>query len=412
MTPVIEILVVGNEILSGRTQDRNAVHIVESLMKEGFPVSYISIVGDTEPDLTGAFQTAVKRADIVLASGGLGPTSDDITVQALAEAFGCQLILDEEVLSNITDLFRRRDRFMSESNKKQAYLPSGAVALENTLGTAPGILFERNGCSVYLMPGVPKELQTMFDLTVLPHIIDSHEPLKTETASVKVSGISESELYDRIVHLPGAVKAFSYYPGFDGIEIKISTCEDAPMDASLLRDEIVNILGNLVYSSQGESLEQIIGKMLIESGTTIGVAESCTGGLIANRLTNTPGSSAYMLAGVVAYSNDSKHEILGVDTSLIESHGAVSAEVAEAMARGIRKITGAQIGLSTTGIAGPGGGSPEKPVGLMYTGISSNQGNQTKKLQFVEDRLINKGRMSQAVLDLLRLHLKKRLATL
>ena len=407
MTPVIEILVVGNEILSGRTKDRNAVYIVESLMKEDFPVSYISIVGDTVSDLTGAFQTAAKRADIVLTSGGLGPTSDDITVQALAGAFGCELSLDEEVLNSIKDLFRRRNRFMSESNEKQAYIPSGAVPLENTLGTAPGVLLERNGCSIYLMPGVPRELQTMFDLIVLPQITDSYEPLQMETASVKVSGISESELYDRIQHLPGAAKAFSYYPGFDGIEIKIRTGEDVPVNAASLRDEIVNILGNLVYSSQGESFEQVIGRMLIESGTTIGVAESCTGGLIANRLTNFPGSSAYMLAGVVAYSNESKHKILEVDTSLIESHGAVSAEVADAMARGIRKITGAHIGLSTTGIAGPGGGSPEKPVGLMYTGISSDHGNLTKKLQFAENRLINKGRMSQAVLDLLRLHLKR-----
>ena len=407
MTPVIEILVVGNEILSGRTKDRNAVYIVESLMKGGFPVSYISFVGDTEPDLTGAFQTAAKRANIVLTSGGLGPTSDDITVQTLAGAFGCELSLDEDVLNSIKDLFKRRNRFMSESNEKQAYIPSGAVVLENTLGTAPGVLLERNGCSVYLMPGVPRELQTMFDITVLPQITDSYEPLQTESVSVKVSGISESELYDRIAHLPGAVKAFSYYPEFDGIEIKIRTGEDAPVNAASLRDEIVNLLGNLVYSSQGESLEQVIGRMLIGSGTTIGVAESCTGGLIANRLTNFPGSSAYMLAGVVAYSNESKHKILEVDTSLIESHGAVSAEVADAMARGIRKITGANIGLSTTGIAGPGGGSKEKPVGLMYTGISSDHGNFTKKLQFTENRLINKGRMSQAVLDLLRLHLKR-----
>lgn len=412
MTPVIEILVVGNEILSGRTIDRNAAYLVDSLMKEGFPVSYISIVGDTEPDLAGAFRTAVERADIVLTSGGLGPTSDDITVQALAGAFGRELLLNQEVLSSIQDLFSRRNRFMSESNEKQAYIPSGAVPVENTLGTAPGIHLEENGCSIYLMPGVPKELQTMFDITVLQRITDTYEPLQVETASVKVSGISESELYDRIAHLPGATKAFSYYPGFDGIEIKIRTGEDAPMNAESLRGEIVNILGKIVYSSQGESLEQVIGKMLTGSDTTIGVAESCTGGLIANRLTNYPGSSAYMLAGVVAYSNESKHEILGVETSLIGTHGAVSAEVADAMAQGIRNITGAHIGLSTTGVAGPGGGSTEKPVGLMYTGISSEHGNLIKKLQFTEDRLINKGRMSQAVLNLLRLHLLKRLVTL
>lgn len=409
MTPNIEILVVGSEILSGRTPDRNAAYIIDSLMKAGFPVRYISIVGDIIPDIADAFRLAVRRSDVVLATGGLGPTSDDVTVEGLARAFDWDLVLDEDVLRRISDLFKRRKRIMSASNRKQAYIPAGAVPLKNPIGTAPGISFERDGHVIYLMPGVPVEMRMMFDQAVLPRIQSSFEPSPIETATLHVTGISESELYDRIGKLPGAREAFSYYPGPEGIVIGIRTGEDSPMTAAALRDEIIGILGDLVYSTSGESMEKVIGDMLIRAGITIGIAESCTGGLITDRVTNIPGSSAYLQAGFVTYSNESKCTVLGVDPGIIERYGAVSAEVAGAMAEGVRSLTGAVIGLSTTGIAGPGGGSAEKPVGLMFSGISSEYGTETKKLQFAEDRLINKRRMSQAVLDMLRLHLKKRL---
>lgn len=408
MTPVIEILIIGNEILSGRTRDQNASYMIEGLMKAGFSVSYISVVGDTLSDLAGAFRTAVDRSDIVFATGGLGPTSDDLTVQALAAAFGCELILDEKVLKHIEALFRRRNRIMSDSNRKQAYIPVGAVSIENAIGSAPGVLFERDGCSIYLMPGVPYEMQAMFDRMILPRVIESYIPVPPDAATVSVSGITESELYDRIGNLPGACDSFFYYPGPDGIVVRILTGKDAPLGAGALRDEVVGLLGDLVFSTNGESIEQVVGALLTRSHLTVGVAESCTGGLVTDRLTNVPGSSAYLLAGVVAYSNESKHELLGVDPGLIMQHGAVSAEVAGALADGIRRVTGANIGISTTGIAGPGGGSAEKPVGLMYTGISSSSGTDIKELQFVEDRLINKRRMSHAVLNMLRFHLKKR----
>ncbi|MCE5251219.1 competence/damage-inducible protein A [bacterium] len=408
MTPVIEIIVVGNEILSGRTIDCNAAYLIDTLMKAGFPVRHVSVVGDYIPDISVAFRTALERSDVTLATGGLGPTSDDVTVQALAEAFGRELVLDEEVLGRIEALFRRRKWFMSESNKKQALIPTGAVPLVNPIGTAPGISLELNGHVVYLMPGVPNEMRLMFDQEVLPLIRDGYESSKAETATVHVTGISESGLYERIGILPGAREAFSYYPGPEGIAVVIRTEENAPMSASALSDEIVAILGDLVYSTGGESMEKVVGDMLVGNGLTIGIAESCTGGLVTHRLTNVPGSSAYLLAGLVTYSNESKCSVLGVDPGLIGSHGAVSAEVAGAMAEGVRNVTGADIGLSTTGIAGPGGGSDEKPVGLLYAGISTVYGTETKKLQFVVDRLINKSRMSQAVLDILRLHLKKR----
>jgi nicotinamide-nucleotide amidase len=228
-----------------------------------------------------------------------------------------------------------------------------------------------------------------------------------EVETVRATGISESELYDRIKHLPGAREAFAFYPNPEGILVRIQTGNNAPMGARALLDEVVRALGEVVYSTSGESLEEVEGKLLTERGVTLGVAESCTGGLISHRITNIPGSSAYFLCGVVSYSNESKRDVLGVDAELIARHGAVSAEVAASMAEGVRRIAGADIGISTTGVAGPGGGSASKPVGLMYTGYATKSGVSTKRLHFVEDRIINKNRMSQAVLDILRLHLER-----
>jgi nicotinamide-nucleotide amidase len=223
---------------------------------------------------------------------------------------------------------------------------------------------------------------------------------------LRVTGISESELYGKIGTLPYAQDAVKYYPGPEGIVVKITADEDSPVSALTLQEQIIDILGELVYSTKGESLEQVVGEMLLEKGMTIAVAESCTGGLVAHRLTKIPGASRYLLCDVVAYSNESKQKILGVEKELIETYGAVSAEVVSAMSRGVRNISGADIGISTTGIAGPSGGSEKKPVGLMYIGISTDNENETKKLQFVEDRLININMMSQVVLDTLRYFLK------
>jgi nicotinamide-nucleotide amidase len=241
---------------------------------------------------------------------------------------------------------------------------------------------------------------------VLPEIVRTRTTEPVETAAVRATGISESELYDSIRGLPGAMEAFAYYPNPEGILIRIRTAPGAPLGAAALRDEAVRILGPRVYSTGDETLEQVVAKLLTERRLTLAAAESCTGGLVAHRLTNVPGSSEYFLCEVTAYSNESKVEMLGVDPALIAAHGAVSAEVASAMAEGIRARTGADIGISTTGIAGPGGGSPEKPVGLMFAGYASGSGSQTKRLHFMEERIINKQRMAQAILDIVRIHLQ------
>lgn len=409
MTPSIELLIIGNEILSGRTIDRNASFLIHRLAEAGFSARHITVVGDDMTDLVRAFRIAAGRADIVLATGGLGPTSDDLTVEAASGAFGRNLVLDEGVLLAIEELFRRRKRFMSESNRRQAMLPEGATAIPNPLGTAPGIRMNSGDAVVYLMPGVPAEMQAIFSESVLPEIARSFEPEQVETANVRVTGMSESELYDTIRLLPGAREAFAFYPNPEGILVRIRTGKDAPMGASALRDEAARLLGGRVYSTNDESLEQVVGRLLKERRKKVGVAESCTGGLVAHRLTNIPGASDYFLCGVIAYSNESKHEVLGVDPALIARYGAVSAEVAAAMAEGVRRISGADIGISTTGIAGPGGGSVEKPIGLMFAGYSAEEGKETKKLHFAEERIINKHRMSQAVLDILRIHLENEL---
>ena len=410
MKPIIEIVVIGDEILSGKTTDTNAPYMRDALAETGFPVRFISIVGDKQSEIVHALRGATERAHIVLVTGGLGPTSDDVTVEAAAAAFGLKLIPDEEILKRIEEVFRRRNLFMSESNKKQALIPEGAEPLRNPIGTAPGVCLKvlsdasPAGFSsvIYLMPGMPLEMQAIFDSIILPRIGESYESSFFETATISVTGITESQIYDAIRHLPGAKDVFAFYPGYSGIEIKIQTNERSPLKVPELKKKVIEILGDNVFSTDGESLEQVLANMLIVKRITIGVAESCTGGLITHRLTNIPGSSSYMLCGVIAYSNESKHDILGVDQELIDTYGAVSAEVAAAMADGVRQIAGSCIGISTTGIAGPGGGSAEKPVGIMYTGISSDRGTHTKRLQFSEDRLINKMRMSQAVLDILR----------
>lgn len=407
MNTRIEILIVGNEILSGRTIDTNTAFMRESLADAGFEVSFVDVVGDDIETIASMMNYAVGRADVVLVSGGLGPTSDDVTVEALAHAFGRKLYLDEGVMRTIEELFKRRNWFMSESNRKQALIPEGAEPLRNLNGTAPGVMIrvgreDKSDALIFLMPGVPHELRGLFTREVLPRLKEAYVPIAIETASLSVTGIGESALYDKVKHLPGAEKALAFYPHFTGIDVKIRTEEGAPMNASALRDAIVGIIGDFVFSTNGDTLEKVVADMLIGRGVTIAVAESCTGGLIADRLTDIPGSSAYMLMGVVAYSNDAKVKALGVDPVLIERHGAVSHEVAAAMAEGVRKVAGADIGISTTGVAGPGGATPQKPVGLLFTGYADASGVSTKELQFVEDRRINKNRMSQAVIDNLR----------
>lgn len=411
--PVIEILVVGNEILSGRTVDTNSAAIRDMLTGAGYRVAFIGVVGDSRAGIARSLHHAAARSDIVIVTGGLGPTSDDMTMDAVRDAFSVDLVEDSRVIGWIEARFRRFGRPMSDSNRKQALIPRGAEAIENPAGTAPGVRLvltadmpSGGGApELYFLPGVPVEARMLFETEVLPRIAARFPPPERDTAVVKVAGISESALYDRLRSLPGAEEMLSYYPGYDGIEVGIDAGADAPVTAAGMRDAIVALLGDHVYATDRRGIEKVVADLLTDRRRTVAVAESCTGGLIADRLTDVPGSSEYFLQGVVAYANEAKTGTLGVDSALIREHGAVSEPVAAAMAEGVRRLAGADIGLSTTGIAGPGGGSPEKPVGLMFAGIATADGVETKRLQFPGDRRINKQRMSAAVLGMLRLHL-------
>ncbi len=406
-TPVIHIVIVGDEILTDPGRDKNAQFLVDSLKSSGFPVHEVTVIGDSLAGIEGVLKGALGSDDIVLVTGGLGPTSDDRTAEAAARALGRPLYMDESVLEHIEALFRHRNRRMTVSNRKQAMIPENSIVLRNDHGTAPGILLSAERTDIYLMPGVPVEMRELFSSRILPRIRERFRPEPLETAVVRVSSISESLLYDKIGSLPGAKEAFSYYPSPYGIEIRIATGKKSAYSAVALQEKVCEMLGDIVFSTRGESLEEVVGALLAESGMTVAVAESCTGGLIADRLTDVPGSSRYLLCGVVAYSNESKVSVLGVEPELIKTYGAVSAAVAASMAEGIRKIANADIGVSTTGIAGPGGGTQDKPVGLMYTGLAVEGKTKTKKLQFLANRIINKQIMSQTVLDHIRHYTKE-----
>ncbi|MFC1511769.1 competence/damage-inducible protein A [Candidatus Latescibacterota bacterium] len=403
--PVIEIVAVGDEILEDPGRDSNSRHIIDVLARAGFSVTLLTVVGDSADGIARALTGALKRADVVLVTGGLGPTPDDRTIEAAAAAFGLPLVLDEETFRHIEAVFRRRKRHMSDSNRKQAMLPEGAVALTNPLGTAPGVYLTVGDTRFYFLPGVPSEMAAMLKGEVLPRLLERFTPTPILTATIQISGISESGLFDRIRDIPGVIEAARFYPTPLGVTIRIVSPAESDIRPDSLASAIAGRLGPFVYSTSEQTLEEVIGALLIREGKTIAVAESCTGGFIADRLTNVPGSSRYFLLGVVSYSNESKHRVLEVKNALIETHGAVSSPVAEAMAEGVRRITGADIGVATTGIAGPGGGSRHKPVGRMYASLAHSGGTITKQLQFGEERRINKERMSQSVLDMVRYHL-------
>ncbi len=400
--PIIEIIIVGDEILSEPGRDTNSRHIAGVLARYGFGISGITVTGDVEAHIIRVLTGVTGKADAVLVTGGLGPTSDDLTIPAAAQAFGLPLVLDEPSLKAIEGFFLSRNRPMTESNRKQAMLPRNSQALKNKAGTAPGVFLEIGSTTFFFMPGVPFEMAGMLEQEVMPRLLERFSPQPVTSAILKITGIGESAMFDRIRGIPGVVETARFYPNPQGITVRIVAPGNSGFQADTIATAIREKLGPLMYAENDLSLEQVVGALLIAQGKTIAAAESCTGGLVADRLTNVPGSSAYFLLGVVAYSNEAKTSLLGVPRELIEAQGAVSGPVATAMAEGVRHISGADIGVSTTGIAGPGGGSALKPVGLMYQSLSHEGGTITNKLQFGEERRINKEQMSQSVLDMVR----------
>ena len=403
----VEIITTGDEIMGGVTLDTNFHWAAEKLVGLGFDLRFHTSVGDDEEAITEAFRTAMRRAQAVIVSGGLGPTSDDLTAAVASRFFGVPLELNSIALDMIETRFRERGYRFSKINKKQAYIPQGSRILRNFWGTAPGFQCEKEGTLFFFLPGVPKEFKAMIEEYVIPELDRrSIGRKKYKTRMIKTFGLRESEVAERIQGIGRDGIKIGYRPAFPEVHIRASgygsTEDEAERLVSGVVEEITSRLDEYVFSTDGATLEEVVGKLLSQKKLTLAVAESCTGGLVANRITNVPGSSNYFERGVVSYSNESKVEALGVPRELIESVGAVSAEVVEAMASGIRRLAQSDIGIAISGIAGPGGGTDIKPVGTVFIGISHKKGVSSRRFQFKGTREEIKLISSEAALDRIR----------
>jgi len=406
------ILAVGSELLTPSKIDTNSLYLTEQLNLLGIDLAFKSIIGDDRVELARAVRGALERVDLLICTGGLGPTDDDVTREVVAEALGRPLRENRAIGDRIRARFEGRGLQMPEINRRQAMVPEGAQILENTKGTAPGLWLEEGDRVVLLLPGPPRELKAMVALLT--------EGLLKARASgdvlvrrvIKITGRTESHteeavrpLYGEWATAPVAVSA-TILASLGQIELHLSARAASREEASSAVDEAVgevaNRLGLDAYSLDGEPLEKVVGDLLRVRGYRIALAESCTGGLIASRLTDIPGSSDYVTRGIVAYANDAKTDLLGVPAALIAEHGAVSEPVAVAMAQGIRASAGVEASVGVTGIAGPGGGTPEKPVGTVAIAARVGDVLRSRVYRFVGDRELIKFQASQAALDMVR----------
>ncbi len=415
-----EIITIGDELLIGQVINTNQAYIAEKLNAVGVFVERMTTIGDNRRDILEAFTAAWNRCDVVCVTGGLGPTHDDITKKMVCEFFQCDLVQNESVMMNVKALMAQRNVAWNKSTEEQTLVPEKCKVLQNRVGTAPGMLFEESpgGTKKYfvVMPGVPFEMKSIVDEELIPYLRKENFGTIVRHRTLKTTGISESALaaeigsIEEIIGTDGTT-TLAFLPNPMGTKLRITVREkDADVaDAKLksAEDKIKTKTQKYIYSIDEKDLEDVVGAMLTEQKLTIAVAESCTGGMIANRITNVSGSSAYFNRAFVTYSDNSKTELLSVPKELIRAHGAVSHEVAEAMALGARVNAGVDIALSTTGIAGPTGGTTEKPVGLVWIGYADANGAMALEFNFGEDRLRFKERASQAALELLRRKLLK-----
>jgi nicotinamide-nucleotide amidase len=403
-----EIIAIGSELLTPERTDTNSLWLTEKLNGVGIEVKLKTIVGDDDARLEESIRDALRRSRVIITTGGLGPTEDDITRKVAARAMGRRLLLDEKVLETIREKFARWGRKMPEINSRQAMVIEGAEVLDNPNGSAPGMYLEHEGRSVILLPGPPREMQPMFERLALPRLASKAGDVRVVRRVLRVAGLGESAVDERIAPVYTQYKNPQTTILFNRSEIEIHLTAQAKteQEAELLIDglagQIEEKLGDSIFAFRGETIEEIVGLRLSVMGYTVATAESCTGGLVAQRLTETAGSSQYFKEGVVSYSNEAKERLLGVPSDMIAEYGAVSAQVAEAMAEGVRLRAETDFGLSITGVAGPGGGSEEKPVGLVYIALSDDAHTEHRKLMLPGDRHLIRWRSSQAALDLLR----------
>lgn len=409
-----EIIAIGSEMLTPFRVDTNSLYLTDQLERLGIPVIRKTVVGDNREHLKAVFAEALQRSDLVIGIGGLGPTEDDRTRESVAELLGRSLERSEELVGMMRERFRAFGRKMPEVNLRQAMVPAGATWFPNDNGTAPGLWMETDGEKiVLLLPGPPPELKPLFEEYCLAKLRSRAPGQAFASKVLKVTGMAESEVEEKIAPIyrtyenpettllasPGEIQIHMRGTGADA--------GDAMRRVEELGERIENALGDAVFSRGNESLEQVVGLYLMMRGATLAVAESCTGGLLGQRITSVPGSSHYFLGGVVCYSDKLKTKLVGVPESMLKRKGAVSAEVAEALARGIRRRTGATLGVGITGVAGPEGGSPDKPVGTVFISLAEAHRAKTIKHRFPGDRKRIRQFATQAALNLVRRKLLK-----
>jgi nicotinamide-nucleotide amidase len=406
-----EIIAVGSELLTPDRLDTNSLFLTEELNKLGIEVLRKTIVGDQRDELTDAFAGALKRVELVISCGGLGPTADDLTRETVADLLGRRLQRDERILHAIEARFRSFRREMPEINARQAMVPEGAEALDNPRGTAPGLWIEHGDRIIVLLPGPPKEMRGLFETAVAPRLARRATGVHLFHRELRVTGLGESHVEQRIAPIYkryGDVQTTVLSaPG--EVQVHLRLWSDQPDHANKTLDEIERgfdiALTDRIFSRDGQALHEVVARELTLNNTTIAVAESCTGGLLSQRLTSIAGSSSFFLGGVVCYSNERKTAWADVPPELIATKGAVSPEVAVALADGIRRRVGSALGLGVTGIAGPGGGSEEKPVGTVHIALSHTAGVVERALTLPGDRDAIRWQASQVALDMVRIHL-------
>lgn len=382
MSYTAEIISVGTEILLGNIANTDARDVSEVLSQLGINVYFHTVVGDNPERVRQAVEVARSRADIIITTGGLGPTYDDLTKQTIAEAFGLELYFDEAAAKNIRELFEKRLHGvpMTENNMQQAYLPKGCTVFYNSCGTAPGCGFEAEGKHVLMLPGPPSECRAMLKTGVIPYLVKlSGQEIRSHNINIFGMGESsvEDKLHDLMVNLTNPTLAPYAKEGEVMLRVTALASTDEAADAMMrpVLETVQEAIGSYIYGIDAGTLEETVFHLLRERGLTLSAAESCTGGLIAKRITDIPGASSVFKGGVVSYSNEAKEEFLGVPADILSEYGAVSHETAKAMAEGIRRRAGTDLGISVTGIAGPDSDSSGKPVGLVYVGLSSADGS-------------------------------------
>jgi len=407
------ILAIGSEMLTPFRVDTNSLFITERLNAIGYDVRLKAIVADDVEELARVIETALPWADLVVITGGLGPTEDDITRDAVARVLGTKLDVDESIVDGIRDRFARRGMTMPDINRRQAMVPRGAAVLPNANGTAPGLWLERGTSAIVLLPGPPREMKPMLEAVIAERLAARSGGNALFRRVLKISGRAESDVDAQAQPVYGkwrtrAVPISTTILAVLGqIELHLTAQAATPSEADAALDaavrELEDVLGPSIFSVDGRNLEAVVGDLLRERKLTIAVAESCTGGLLASRLTDVPGSSDYVDRGVVCYSNRAKIELTGVSEPLIREHGAVSEPVAQAMAEGIRSRAGASIGIGVTGIAGPGGGTPQKPVGTVAIAVVTDDETRVRTFQFIGGREMVKFQATQSALNMTRL---------